>query len=363
MKIQKTLIYVVMGEHMLDTDNVWTEKLRPQTLSEIKGQEAIPVLQSFVRHQNVIDCILPGPPGCGKTTALKALARDLYGVEKNEYGTSYYEANFKLLNASDDNSIATIRTSVVNFAGSSPTHPTIGFKIIGFDEAERLSDASQDALRGIIEQYSKNCRFVFTCNNLNGLTEALQSRGPAIPFYRLDDSIIKENILKICTIQNMRIEEDALNLLIQNARGDMRKVIKNLQIASMLVTVPAQKEPGIITLESIRKFISQIDDKFTEKLVDLIFEKDFSSARALLIDIFAQSHYNAEAVLSSIDRVISKSVDKFDNTMAFMKVQMKIGDTAAIITKSQYPIYNLMSLIFNIMLINQIPINCIHIKE
>ena len=78
---------------------VWSEELRPQTLTEVIGQPAVAVLQAFVRHKNVIDVTLSGPAGVGKTSAVVAMARDLYGTEKDEHGVSYFDVNFRVLNA------------------------------------------------------------------------------------------------------------------------------------------------------------------------------------------------------------------------------------------------------------------------
>ncbi len=214
---------------------------------------------------------------------------------------------------------------------------------------------SQDALRATIEAHSNNCRFILSCNTLSGLIEALQSRAPSLPFYPLSPSSMVEIITKICNKKNLTITDDALPILISSCNGDMRNLVKKLQIASML-------NPNI-NVESLNKFIPIINDSTTEKIMNFVFEKDLQNTRSLLIELYSSAHYDAEAILVSLDKVINKMEDKFPNKIAFYKAQIKIGQAFRNIKQTKQPIYAILELLNDIILINQIPINCNYVKE
>lgn len=332
----------------MSDNNVWSEELRPQKLDDIIGQPSVDVLKAFVRHKNVVDINLSGPPGVGKTSAILAMVKELYGSE-------HYQNNFKILNASDERGIDTVRGQIKDFTFQSPTNPDIPFLVMFLDEADGLTYPSQDALRATIEAHSNNCRFILSCNNLSGLIGALQSRAPTIPFYRIADNDMTTITLKICHAKNLTITEDALNLLISSCYGDMRSLTKKLQIASMLNVN--------ITPETLSKFISHINDSSTEKIMSFVLSKDLENARALLIELYATAHYDSEAILISLDSAINKAENQFPNKMAFYKAQTKLGRAFIDINQTRTPLYILINLLADIILINQIPINCHYIKE
>ncbi|EQD44307.1 replication factor C small subunit, partial [mine drainage metagenome] len=143
-------------------NEIWTEKFRPKSLSDILGQtENIEKLKGFVRARDVPHLIFSGPAGTGKTTAAMALAIELYGDSWKE--------NFLELNASNNRGINVIRghedregkdtglVSVKDYARLKPSND-LGFKIIFLDEADQLTGDAQAALRRTMEVYSSSTR-------------------------------------------------------------------------------------------------------------------------------------------------------------------------------------------------------------
>jgi DNA polymerase III delta prime subunit len=150
---------------------LWVEKYRPETIDEcILPDRLRTTFQEFINTGSIPHLILAGTPGTGKTTVAKALCRQL-------------GCDFLMLNGSDESGIDTFRMKIKGYASSLSL--TGAKKVIIIDEADYLNaNSTQPALRGAMEEFEDNCRFIFTCNYKNRLIEALHSRSTVID-YRL----------------------------------------------------------------------------------------------------------------------------------------------------------------------------------
>ena len=135
---------------------LWVEKHRPQSVTQIKGQAAVVQrLGTYAGNKNFPHLLFAGPPGTGKTTAAMALTKDIFGED--------FRQNLLEMNASDERKLESIRTKVKQFARTQP-YGGAAFKIIFLDEADALTNDAQGALRRIMEQYAETCRFILSCN-------------------------------------------------------------------------------------------------------------------------------------------------------------------------------------------------------
>ena len=241
-------------------NTLWVEKYRPTKIENcILPDEIKTMFQSIVDRGEIPNLLLTGSPGIGKTTVAKALCNQL-------------DCDWLMINGSDEGRmIDTLRTTVVNYA--STVSLSGGKKVIIIDEADYMNkDSVQPALRGEIEEFSKNCRFIFTCNFKNRIIPALHSRCSVVDFKISKDAKpalgmeMLENVKRILNEEGVKYEESVLVQLVLKYFPDFRRVINELQKYSL---------NGIID-ENILKQSS--DENFNELFVALK-EKNFSGMR------------------------------------------------------------------------------------
>ncbi len=153
------------------SDFIWVEKYRPDKIDDCILPTSIKkTFQGFVDAGEIPNMLLSGPPGIGKTTVAKALCKEL--------GVDYY-----VINGSDEGRfLDTVRTNAKNFASTVSLTSDSKHKVIIIDEADNTTSDVQLLLRASIEEFSKNCRFIFTCNYKNKIIEPLHSRCTVIEF-------------------------------------------------------------------------------------------------------------------------------------------------------------------------------------
>ena len=153
------------------SDFLWVERYRPKTIEDcILPESTKKTFKDFLDKGEVPNLLLSGPAGCGKTTVAKALC--------NELGVDVY-----VINGSDEGRfLDTVRNTAKNFASTVSLSSTAKHKVIIIDEADNTTNDVQLLLRASIEEFSKNCRFIFTCNYKNKIIEPLHSRCAVVDF-------------------------------------------------------------------------------------------------------------------------------------------------------------------------------------
>ena len=153
------------------SDFIWVEKYRPQQIDEcILPDHIKKTFQDFVDQGEIPNMLLSGPPGIGKTTVAKALCKQL--------GVDYY-----VINGSDEGRfLDTVRNNAKNFASTVSLTSQSKHKVIIIHEADNTTSDVQLLLRASIEEFSGNCRFIFTCNYKNKIIEPLHSRCSVVEF-------------------------------------------------------------------------------------------------------------------------------------------------------------------------------------
>ena len=238
---------------------LWVEKYRPATIAECVLPDRIKNgFEEIVKQGEIPNMLLCGTAGTGKTTVAKALC--------NELGVDHI-----LINGSDESGIDVLRTKIKDFAS------TVSFggqtKVVILDEADYLNpNSTQPALRAFIEEFSANCRFIFTCNFKNRIIEPLHSRCAVIDFKLNKDEkqLIAGKFMKrltdILSENNIDYSEKVVAELLMKYFPDYRRTLNELQRYS---------KSGVID-EGILSNIAEVNIK---GLIDSLKDKDFKKMR------------------------------------------------------------------------------------
>ena len=258
-------------------NQIWTEKFRPASLSEIVGQdENVDKLKGFVKRKDIPHLIFSGSAGTGKTSAAIALAIELFGENWKE--------NFLELNASNNRGINVIRghedregkdtgmVSVKDYARLKPSNP-LGFKIIFLDEADQLTGDAQAALRRTMEVYSSSTRFILSCNYSSQIIPPIQSRCVLMRFRSLDDNAIRTRISLIAVKENIKLSDAVIDAIIDVAEGDMRRAINVLQTMASTGDFTEKRVFEMFGYSSRDEFASLISTALEHGLFDEAREK------------------------------------------------------------------------------------------
>jgi len=297
---------------------MWTEKYRPKTLDKLKGHEDIVVrLKGFVERKNLPHLLFAGPPGTGKTTALLALANDLYSL-------SNVSRNLLELNASDDRGIDAIRTKVKEFARTA-SYGDIPFKIICLDEADSLTSAAQHALRRTMERYVKTSRFALICNYSSKIIEPIQSRCAIFRFKPLDQDSMKEYITHICDEEELVYDNEGIDAVLYIAEGDLRKAINILQS-----TAASGKSIEKVT---VLQTVGHADPERIREMLKQALRGDFHKARDILQHLILEYGLSGSDVTHQIYREIPTlslpDLQKLEITEFLAEVDFRISEGAS----------------------------------
>ena len=248
----------------MNTDFLWVEEYRPKTIEDCILPDSLKTLfTSFIKKGELSNMLFSGTPGIGKTTVAKALCEEL-------------NCDWIMINGSEEGGIDVLRNKIKNFA--STVSLSGGKKVVILDEADYLNPQStQPALRGFIEEFHKNCRFILTCNFKNRIIEPLHSRFSNIEFKvnpkdkpKLASRLFERAIF-ILKEKNISYEDKVLVELITKHFPDFRKLINELQRYSVSGSIDA----GILV---------NVSDENLKTLITHLKNKEFSDMRKWVVN-------------------------------------------------------------------------------
>ena len=248
----------------MNDDFLWVEKYRPRTIEQtILPTQLKTVFQKIVESGEVPNMLFTGTAGLGKTTVAKALCNEL-------------DLDYILINGSEEGNIDTLRTKIKQFASSVSLGG--GYKVVILDEADYLNAQSfKPALRGFIEEFANNCRFILTCNFKNRIIEPLHSRCSVYEF-NTDRKTLAQLSMQMMTrlkdiLQNEKVEyeEKTLAEVIMKYGPDWRRVLNECQ----RYAISGKIDAGILV---------NLSDTSYQNLMSYLKTKDFKKMRQWVVN-------------------------------------------------------------------------------
>ena len=281
---------------------LWVEKYRPKTIADtILPEELKATFQQFVDQKNIPNLILSGSAGVGKTTVARAMLEEL-------------ECDYIVINGSMNGNIDTLRNEILNFASS--VSLSGGRKYVILDEADYLNaNSTQPALRNFMEEFSRNCGFILTCNFKNRIIEPLHSRCSVIDFKLSKSAGAKlasqffKRVEKILANENIEFDRAVVAEVVTKFFPDWRRVLNELQRYASTGKI----DSGIL---------GSIKDLEINSVYKLLKDKDFTSLRKWVAE-------NVDIEQSEVFRRLYESADQYMTTNS-------IPQLVLILSKYQY---------------------------
>jgi DNA polymerase III delta prime subunit len=284
-----------MSEHIL-----WVEKYRPKTIEDCILPENIKsTFQEYVNKKEIPNLLLSGTAGVGKTTIAKAMCE--------EVGCDYI-----VINGSSERGISVMQTQVMNYATSMSLAG--GRKVVILDEADNLTPDAQKALRGMMEEVSSNCSFIFTCNFKNRILDAIHSRCTVVDF-KLNGSKQKmaaaffKRVEWILDQEGVNYDKQVVAAVITKHFPDNRRILNELQRHSVSGSID-------------KDILASVSDVQLSELVSSIMNKDFASCR--------------KWVTNNIDNDMSRIIRSIYDTLYEKLKPNSVPQMVLILAKYQY---------------------------
>jgi len=284
------------GENgMSISDIMWVEKYRPHKIADLVDQkEIVGSVQSLLKNQSEMPHLLfSGSAGVGKTTMALCLSHEILG--------EHWKDSTLELNASDERGINMVRNRVKTFSRFAGLDTEIPFKIIILDEADEMTADAQTALRRIIEDTAKFCRFILIANNVSKIIAPIQSRCAVFKFSTIPEKDMISHLKEIAKKEKTKADEKGLAAIYEYSEGDLRHAINLLQATASL---------GAITEANVKASAGLTKIKDVDDVLKLALGGKISDARNKMIELIKVYGMSESDFLKYINSAIYKTKNK-----------------------------------------------------
>lgn len=288
-------IYLILRKSeigMSISDMMWVEKYRPHKIADLIDQkEIVGSIQALLKNQSEMPHLLfSGSAGVGKTTLALCLSHEVLG--------NHWRDNTLELNASDERGINMVRNRVKTFSRFGGLDTEIPFKIIILDEADEMTADAQTALRRIIEDTAKFCRFILIANNVSKIIPPIQSRCAVFKFSIIPKKDMILHLKEISKKEKIKVDEKGLEAIYEYSEGDLRHAINLLQATASLGAIT---EDNVKSSAGLTK-ISDVDD-----VLKLALAGKISDARNKMIELIKVYGMSESDFLKYINSAVYKT--------------------------------------------------------
>lgn len=257
----------------------WIEKYRPNNLTDVMLDTDVRAqINVFTESNNNQHLIITGPPGLGKTTSVKCIARKILG---DNVETGYLE-----LNAAEDRGVKSISEIIPPFCRK--VVPFKECKIILFDEADQLTPKCQADINSLIKTFGSKTKFIFTCNDSRKIIEDIQSVCRIVQFRELTKDLMKKYLIKICEKEKIKYDSEGMEMIYYISGGDMRKGINGLQATAYT--------HGSVTKDNVLDVCQLPDPEDMKYILRLCSQKKLEEAYDILEKILEDGYYFIDVV-------------------------------------------------------------------
>lgn len=297
-------------EHLMQSTGMWVEKYRPSKLSEIVNQtEVIGSLEALIKDPTDMPHLMfSGSAGVGKTTAALCIARQILGQYSKDYTLE--------LNASDERGIGMVREKVKKFSRYAGM-ADIPFKIIILDEADEMTSDAQTALRRIIEDTAKYCRFILIANNISKIIDPIQSRCATFKFTSIPEEDVINHLEGIAKKEKVKADKKGLKAIYDYSEGDLRHAINLMQATASL---------GEISEEHVKASAGLTKTTDVDGVLKMALSGKIIDAREKMIELIKVYGMSESDFL------------KYLNSAVFKTKHEKLSDILEVIAKYDYRI-------------------------
>jgi len=327
--------------------HLWIHDYEPKSLDQIVGNQMITsTLVSFLQSDHLPNLIFCGPNGCGKSVTSKILVNQYLG----EYTTkghleiigSIYRGKNVVTEKNDKKKLIENSTdcpNIINFIKKNIFLPTGKCRIVTIYDFDCMTDEAQMALRRIIELYSQKVRFIFICNNLSNIIEAIQSRTLILKFYPISLDYIVQRLKGIATQRELEFSNEVYNAIAILAHNDLKQAINYLQVFANSHSRTMEHFYHIFNIPSIEHM---------NHLIHYCLSGQGLKAFGILDELIANG-YNVTDILDILIKVLIFNKDLKEADRAFM-----IEQTIKVIcmceqSSSVIHLYHLVSTLINRM--------------
>merc|ERR1712039_172545 len=229
------------------------------------------------------------------------------------------------INASDERGIFMVREIIKQFA-SSPVkknkqnfdYPS--FKFLILDESDSMTSVAQHALRSILEAYSKHTRFCFTCNFISYIIEPIKSRCVKFRFNSLNDNVVRARILEICYKEDIKLNDNVVEILSKISNGDLRKTITLLQSSVRI-------QGNDVTTKTLIELAGIIPDTLISNIWIACESGKFDSINKIIKSVIAEGYRLKQILLRLLDWMLTKN-DLEELQLAKISYHLALADKA-----------------------------------